>query len=121
MTTYQPNRANLDEVAIELNQTGKSSTQVNLRHAILDDKRDYVFSVDSLQAPLNNCPIFTYEGEVFRIERRNVGELITVNNDIDYQFAATAEQIAAGLPALLPPDTTRGPSCSPISRPACRS
>ena len=108
MTTYQPNRSNLDEVTIELNQTGKSSTQVNLRHAILDEKKDYVFSVDSLQAPLNNCPIFNFEGEVFRIERRNVGELVTVNNDVDYQFAASFAQIAAGLPALLPPDTDRG-------------
>ena len=112
MTTFQTNRANLDEVTVELNQTGQSSTQVNLRHTILDDKKDYVFSVDSLQVPLNNCPIFKFEGELFRIERRNVGELVSANNAVLYQFPETdadgdAVLDAEGGVVLFPPDTDR--------------
>ena len=113
MTTYQPNRSNLDEVTIELNQTGQSHTQVNLRHAVLDEKKDYVFSVDNLQVPLNNCPIFNVEGELFRIERRNVGELVSVNNDVIYQFPETDDAgdnvlDEDGVNVLFPHDTTRG-------------
>ena len=113
MSTFQPNRINLDEVTIELSQTDKSFTQVNLRHAILDDKRDYSFCVDSLVCPLNKCPIFNYKGEMFRIERRNVGAIASLANDIEYQYPELDDiggnvLDALGAVVLFPPVTTLG-------------
>ena len=113
MSTFQPNRINLDEVTIELSQTDKSFTQVNLRHAILDDKRDYSFCVDSLVCPLNKCPIFNYTGEMFRIERRNVGAIASLANDIEYQYPELDDiggnvLDALGAVVLFPPVTTLG-------------
>ena len=78
---FQANRIGLDEVTLELNQVGKNETEVNLKHPLLDDKKNYHFCVDNLQIPLNLCPIFDLtDVELFRIERRNVGEALTVAN-----------------------------------------
>ena len=81
MTQYLVNRSSLDEVSLELNQTGHHESSINLKEALLDDKRSYVFAVDSLIIPLNNAPIFDLEinTELFRIQRRNVGLQLNTN------------------------------------------
>ena len=71
---FQVNRIGLDEVTLELNTTGTNEAEVNLKVPLLDEKKDYVFCVDSLTMPLNGAPINKLRGsELFRIERRNVG------------------------------------------------
>ena len=74
MTQFLVNQSGLDEVTLELNQVGSNETSINLKESLLDDKRDYVFCVDSLVVPLNNAPIFNLVGQnLFIISRRNVG------------------------------------------------
>ena len=84
MTHFHTNRIGLDEVTVELSQSSKSDTEVNLRHTLLDDKLDYVFSVEHLQIPLNDCPLFVLTEELFRIERRNTGANLNTNLSVLY-------------------------------------
>ena len=81
MSQYLVNRTSLDEVTLEINQTGSAEATANLRVPLLDDKRSYVFCVDSLIAPLTNAPIFDLDidTELFRIQRRNVGAQFNTN------------------------------------------
>ena len=81
MTQYLVNRSSLDEVSLEINQTGNSEASLNLKVPLLDDKKSYVFAVDSLIVPLDNAPIFDLDNDVelFRIQRRNVGLQLNTN------------------------------------------
>ena len=92
MTHFHTNRIGLDEVTIELSQSGKSETEVNLRHTLLDDTLDYVFSVDHLQIPLNDCPLFVLTEELFRIERRNVGANMSTDLSVLYDAGGDISQ-----------------------------
>ena len=75
MTSVQINKSGTDQTTIEFMQTGSSETSVSLRHNLLDDKLNYMFTVSNLSVPLNNAPISPVktETELFRVMRRNVG------------------------------------------------
>ena len=74
MTQYIVNKSGLDEVSLEINQTGGPESSINLKVPLLDDKKSYVFCVDNLIVPLDEAPLFKYDVDVlFTIERRNVG------------------------------------------------
>ena len=75
MTQYIVNKSGLDEVSLEINQTGNPESSINLKVPLLDDKKSYVFCVDNLIVPLDEAPLFKYDvGDVlFTIERRNAG------------------------------------------------
>jgi len=84
----EANRTNVDQVSIQLFETGSSETSVTLRHALLDETLKYHFGVTSLNVPLDGCPIMqdvTQAQELFRIERRNVGADLTTNNSVTLQ------------------------------------
>jgi len=75
MTSVAINRIGTDQVSLQLLQTGSSETSCNLRHALLDDKLSYMFTVEALSVPLNKAPInpVTVPTELFRVLRRNQG------------------------------------------------
>ena len=75
MSNFTVNRNGLDQVTLEFMTTGRSEGSVNLRDALLDESKSYVFSVDHLNAPLDGVPICKTLGtELFRVLRRNVGQ-----------------------------------------------
>jgi len=79
MSNFVVNRNGLDQVTLEFMTTGTSEASINLRDALLDEKLSYVFSVDHLNAPLDSVPITNIiDKELFRIERRNVGETLDI-------------------------------------------
>ena len=75
MSNFTVNRNGLDQVTLQFLTTGRNECSVNLREALLDEKREYVFSVDHLNVPLDAVPITNNKTDVelFRIIRRNVG------------------------------------------------
>ena len=79
MTSVTINKTGQDQVVLELMQTGNNETSVNLRHNLLDDQLQYMFSVASLSVPLNAADIsgVNVDTELFVVRRRNVGELRT--------------------------------------------
>ena len=93
MTQVAINRVGTDSTVLELMQTGSSETSANLRHALLDDKLNYSFSVVALSVPLNRAPIHPVSEttELFRVERRNVGQnnaaditILTLNSQLNH-------------------------------------
>lgn len=75
MSNFVINKTGLDQVTLEFMQTGNSETSVNLKEALLDESKNYVFCVDHLSIPLDSVPINnTIDQELFRIQRRNVGQ-----------------------------------------------
>ena len=77
MSNFVINRNGLDQVTLEFTTSGRSEGSINLRYALLDENKDYVFCVDHLNAPLDSVPINTSVGkELFRIIRRNVGRTL---------------------------------------------
>ena len=85
MTSVAINRVGTDQVTLELLQTGKNETSVNLRHNLLDDRLTYMFCVSHLSVPLNFAPINPVTGteELFRVERRNVGHSQATQAQLD--------------------------------------
>ena len=81
MTTVEINRHGTDITSLDVFQSGSHESSVNLRHDLLDDRRNYHFAVTSLSVPLNKSPIhkLTKTLELFRIERRDVGGHINDN------------------------------------------
>ena len=81
MTSVLINKTGTDQTTIEFMQTGSDETSVSLRHNLLDDKLNYMFSVSNLSIPLNNAPISPVktQTELFRVMRRNVGQSIEAN------------------------------------------
>ena len=83
MSNFQVNRVGLDQVTLEMTTTGRSEGSVNLRDALLDESREYVFCVDHLNAPLDAVPInHVTDQELFRVIRRNVGTTVDVESNI---------------------------------------
>ena len=82
MTTVEINRSGTVQTTLDIFQTGSYESSVALRHDLLDAKLNYHFAVTSLSVPLNETPIFKLKEakELFRIERRDVGN--TVNADL---------------------------------------
>jgi hypothetical protein len=78
MTTVEINRSGTDQASIDIFQTGSFESAVTLKHDLLDSKLNYHFAVTSLSVPLNKAPIFKLVApvELFRIERRDVGESV---------------------------------------------
>ena len=77
MSNFTVNRNGLDQVTLEFMTTGRSEGSVNLRDALLDESKNYVFCVDHLNAPLDGVPINKTLGtELFRVLRRNVGQTL---------------------------------------------
>ena len=73
MSNFTVNRNGLDQVTLEFMTTGRSEGSVNLRDALLDESKNYVFCVDHLNAPLDGVPITKTLGtELFRV-LRNAG------------------------------------------------
>ena len=102
MTTVEINRSGTDQVTLEVVQSGSSESSVSLRHDLLDGNKQYHFCVSSLSVPLNGAPIFKLTGpvELFRIERRNIGQsinaplhLLTTNDSVAAQGGGV---VAAG-------------------------
>ena len=83
MSTVLINRTGVDQVTLDISQTGRDETSVTLRHDLLDENRTYHLSVTELKADLNKSPIFNYEDdyELFRVIRRNAGENLLVANN----------------------------------------
>ena len=81
MTTVSINRSGTDQASIDIFQTGSFESAVTLRHDLLDSKLNYHFAVTSLSVPLNKAPIFklTAPVELFRIERRDVGNSVAAD------------------------------------------
>ena len=80
MSNFVINRTGLDQVTLEMSQTGSSETSVSLREPLLDESLDYVFCVDHLSVPLAGVPITSkINKELFRVVRRNASE--TLNFD----------------------------------------
>ena len=72
MSTFIVNKNGLDSVTLEMSTTSRSEASVNLRAALLDESKDYVFCVDSLNVPLDSVPINNIsDKELFRVIRRN--------------------------------------------------
>ena len=98
MTTVEINRSGTDQVTLEIVQSGSSESSVSLRHDLLDGKKQYNFCISSLSVPLNGAPIFklTAPVELFRIERRNVGQSINA----DLSLVTTNQSAAPGNPPV---------------------
>ena len=81
MTTVEINRSGTDQASIDIFQTGSFESAVTLRHDLLDSKLNYHFAVTSLSVQLNKAPIFklTAPVELFRIERRDVGNSVAAD------------------------------------------
>ena len=75
MSNFTVNRNGLDQVTLQFLTTGRNECSVSLRQALLDEKLEYVFSVDHLNVPLDAVPITNNKTDVelFRVIRRNVG------------------------------------------------
>ena len=75
MSNFTVNRNGLDQVTLQFMTTGRNECSVSLREALLDEKLEYVFSVDHLNVPLDAVPITNNKTDVelFRVIRRNVG------------------------------------------------
>ena len=110
MTTVEINRSGTDQASIDIFQTGSFESAVTLRHDLLDSKLNYHFAVTSLSVPLNKAPIFklTAPQELFRIERRDVGN--SVSEDLDLHTPG------GNLPANIVPEDVRVFSISPNNK-----
>ena len=108
MTTVEINRSGTDQASIDIFQTGSFESAVTLRHDLLDPKLKYHFAVTSLSVPLNKAPIFklTAPVELFRIERRDVGN--SVGDDLTLHIP--------GDPATVVPEYVRVFSISPNTK-----
>lgn len=86
MSNFTVNRNGLDQVTLEFTTTGRSECSVNLKEALLDEKKEYVFSVDHLNVPLDEVPITNNKDDVelFRVLRRNVGT--SLNETANFQM-----------------------------------
>jgi hypothetical protein len=90
------NKIGVDAVTLQLFQTGSSETSCTLKHALLDEALNYHFAVTSLNVPLDGTPIMdevSVAQELFRIERRNVGQDLAVGANVT--LAAPFGAIAA--------------------------
>lgn len=101
MTSYQINKTGIDTVTLEIMQTGSYESSANLRHNLLDDKKDYYLGVEQLSIPLNNVPLCKTGEELFQIRRRNVGGGLNVLADTALNFNATEIQARVGSILLL--------------------
>lgn len=73
MSTFIVNKNGLDSVTLEMCTSSRPEASVNLREALLDESKEYVFCVDSLNVPLDSVPINDISNkELFRVIRRNV-------------------------------------------------
>ena len=57
MTSYQINKSGIDTITLEIMQSGSYESSVNLKHNLLDDRKDYYMAVEQLSLPLNNVPL----------------------------------------------------------------
>ena len=84
MSTFIVNKNGLDSVTLEMCTTARSEASVNLREALLDEAKDYVFCVDSLNVPLDSVPINkTLNKELFRVVRRNALQTLDKDSNSD--------------------------------------
>ena len=82
MSNFIVNKHGLDQVTLEMTTTGRSEASINLREALLDERQDYVFCVDSFTVPLDSVPINnTLDTRLFELIRRNRGR--TLNNAVN--------------------------------------
>ena len=51
------NKIGVDQVSLQLFQTGSSETSCTLKHTLLDEGKSYHFGVTSLNVPLDGTPI----------------------------------------------------------------
>ncbi len=51
MSNFVVNKNGLDQVTFEMTTTGRNEASINLREALLDERLDYVFCVDSCTVP----------------------------------------------------------------------
>ena len=87
MSNFVVNKNGLDQVTLEMTTTGRSETSINLKEALLDERLDYVFCVDSFTVPLDTVPINNQlNTELFKVIRRNRGR--TLNNAINTNIIA---------------------------------
>ena len=103
MTTVEINRSGCDITSIDLLQTGSNQSEVMLKHDLLDSKLNYHFAVTSLSVPLNRHSIFKLSGvtELFRIERRDVGN--SINDDLSlHEPGNNAAPVNVGRMYILP-------------------
>ena len=92
MSNFVINRTGLDQVTLEMSQTGSSETSVSLRDPLLDESLDYVFCVDHLSVPLASVPITSKTNkELFRVVRRNASETLNfdANTALDAMYTYT--------------------------------
>ena len=110
MTTVEINRSGTDQASIDIFQTGSFESAVTLRHDLLDSKLNYHFAVTSLSVPLNKAPIFKLNApvELFRIERRDVGN--SVADDLTLHIPG------GNLPGDIVPANVREFSISPNNK-----
>ena len=94
MTSYQINKSGIDTITLEIMQSGSYESSVNLKHNLLDDRKDYYMAVEQLSLPLNNVPLCKTGEQLFQIRRRNVGGALGIDADTLLTFNATANQAA---------------------------
>ena len=96
MSQFVINKSGTDQVTLEMMAHGSSESSANLKHEILDPRLKYVFCVDSLNVPLNACPINPITNqELFRVLRRNVGTSIDGNADVAIPILLVAAELQA--------------------------
>ena len=90
MSNFVVNKNGLDQVTLEMTTTGRNEASINLKEALLDERLDYVFCVDSFTVPLDTVPINnTLDTVLFKVIRRNRGRTLNnaLNTDIIAPFA----------------------------------